>query len=51
MENDNNSQVERIIVWYYRNSGCRINRFESVRIKLWYFFESGTWIKAKLRNV
>ena len=43
-------QAERVIVWYYRNSGCRISPAYAFRIKLWYFFETGKWMKQNIRT-
>ena len=45
------AQVERILVWYYLKSGYRITKFQSFRVKLWYFFESGKWMKQKIHTV
>ena len=41
-------QVERIILWYYKTSGYPITKFRAFRIKLWYFLESGKWLKQKM---
>ena len=42
-------QVERIIVWYYRNSGYPITRFHEFRIKMQYWFANGKWLGGNLR--
>ncbi len=43
-------QAERAIVWYYRNSGCRISKARGLRIKLWYFFETGKWLNQNIHT-
>jgi hypothetical protein len=43
-------KVERILGWYYRNSGCRISKAYSFRVKLWYFFNTGRWMRQKIHT-
>jgi hypothetical protein len=44
-------QVERVIVWYYRNSGVKMSKFQSFRVKLWYFFMTGKWMKHRIHSI
>ncbi len=50
MKHSPEQQAEHAIVWYYKNSGCRISKFKALRIKMWYFFETGTWLKQQMRT-
>ncbi len=50
MKQNDSLQAERNIVWYYRNSGGHISPAYALRIKLWYFFETGKWMKQNIHT-